>query len=95
MTHLRSLIAIVSALAGIGYGLTLTSACSSDCDCPAPRPITTGEFTVTNATLSSGAPDSLRDVEVTRLVVTNDAAVVHYTRGDEAGTATYTFGNKY
>jgi hypothetical protein len=41
------------------------------------------------------APASLRDIEATRLVIEDGTAVLHYTRGAEVGTATFTFGSMY
>jgi hypothetical protein len=95
MTHLRSLIAIASALCGIGCGLLITSACSSECACPPPRPIVTGEFAVTSVEFSDGAPASLRDLDVESLSVTGAGITVHYSRLNEVGTATFAIGNRY
>lgn len=95
MNRLRSLVAVASALFGVGFGVIAAPACSGDCDCRAPRPMVTGDFTVTTTTLSSGAPEALRDLDVISLTINDDSAVVHYTRSNEAGSATFTFGNRY
>lgn len=95
MTKFRSLVAIASALAGVGFGVMVTSACSGGCDCPPPKDMVTGEFTVTTTTLNDGAPEALRNLDVKGLTITDETAVVHYTRAGEGGTATFTFGNRY
>lgn len=54
-----------------------------------------GDFTVSEAVFSSGAPEELQDLSVEGLTITPDTAVLHYVRGAEPGTATFTFGNRY
>lgn len=93
---LRYIAPVVSALAGVCCTAALTSCMfTSDCDCRAPRPIVEGDFDAVAARIPDGAPASLRDIDVTRLVIADGTVVVHYTRGNEAGTATFTFGNMY
>ncbi len=92
----RWILPLTSALAGICCASALTSGCwSTGCDCAAPRPIVDGEFTNVTAVIPDQAPPSLQDIEVTRMVIDDGSVVVHYLRGAEPGTATFTFGNMY
>lgn len=91
----RWLLPILSALAGAFFTSALTSSCSSECTCAEPRPIVNGEFENVEAVVPQTAPASLLDIAVTRLVIGDLKVVVHYTRGDQPGTATYTFGAMY
>lgn|SRR6187549_3261543 len=99
MKHRSSLgwlVPTVSALAGVWFATALTASCSTGgCDCPPPRPIATGTFEDVQLEVPESAPASLRDIEATRLVIEDGTAVLHYTRGAEVGTATFTFGSMY
>ena len=94
---LRWLVPILSAVAGVCCASALTSSCSMGmgCDCPEPRPIVDGAFKSVEAVVPEGAPASLRDIDVTELVVSDGMVSVHYRRGNEPGTATFTFGSMY
>ena len=96
-SSVRWLVPMVSAFTGVCFSAALTSSCSigSGCECSEPRHIVEGEFENVDATIPDGAPASLRDIDVTRLVIADASVVVHYTRNGEAGTATFTFGNMY
>lgn len=99
MKSLRFLVAVMSALAGVLSTMAFTSACmfSEDCNCPAPRSVATGEFAVRHIEINASTPaESLMDLEVGKLVITDDAATIHYKNADgEAGSATYTFSARY
>jgi hypothetical protein len=93
----RYLAPVVSAFAGVCCAAALVSSCSDEptgC-CPEPRPIVTGDYRNVTARIPEGAPASLQDLDVKRLVIGDATVVVEYTRGDEAGTATFTFGSMY
>ncbi len=93
----RWLVPVFSAFAGVCCAAAFTSSCSlgTDCECSEPRPIALGEFDNVHAVVSEGAPASLRDIDVTRLVIADGTVVVDFARGGEAGTATFTFSNMY
>lgn len=99
MKHCLSLgwlVPTVSALAGVCFATALTASCSTGgCDCPAPRQVVTGTFDDVQLEVPESAPASLRDIEATRLVIEDGTAVLHYTRGAEAGSAMFTFGSMY
>jgi len=93
---LRSVAPIASAFAGVCCAVALLSCTfGSDCDCRTPRSIVEGDFEDIAVAVPDGAPASLRDIDVTRLVIEAGTVVVHYKRGDDAGTATFTFGYFY
>lgn len=91
----RWLVPIVSAFGGVCCAAAFMPSCSmgSGCDCSEPRHIVEGEFESVSAEFPEAAPSSLQDIDVTRLVIADGTLVVHYTRGDEPGAATFTFGN--